>query len=329
MAHHREMARPEKWAYDELPSLEGKVAIVTGANSRDGVGYHVAFQLALKGARVYVGARSQEKADNAIKNMQEDSPSLSAAELKPLVMDLCDFRSVQRAARLVLDSEQRLDILVNNAAVLPLPGPMTLTADGISMPFATNHLGPFLFTIELLPLLTATAKLSPQSDVRIVNVGSTTHYDAPASARFASRDDFNNAFGSADDPMSAYLHYGYTKLATMLFTKELQRRFDADGTPVLVTSPHPGGVASDGAARYQGSRDTEAFRSALSPADGALTPLFAAAHPEPALERAKYAGAFLLPFGGWKEASAAARDPELAAQLWSASEALLAEVLRK
>lgn len=96
---------------------------------------------------------------------------------------------------------------------------------------------------------------------------------------------------------------------------------------MLVLAPNPGGVASDGAARYLGSRDTEAFRTALSPADGALTPLFAAAHPEPALERAKYAGAFLLPFGGWKEASAMARDPKLAKQLWSASEELLADII--
>jgi hypothetical protein len=117
-------------------------------------------------------------------------------------------------------------------------------------------------------------------------------------------------------------------VASVLFTKELQRKFDAEGTPVLVMAPHPGGVASDGAARYQGSRDTEAFRTALSPADGALTPLFAAAHPEPTMEKAKYAGAFLLPFGGWKEASEMARDPKLAEQLWSASEELLGSVLR-
>lgn len=178
-------------------------------SSRDGVGYHVASQLALKGARVYVGARSQEKADAAIKNMQEDNRSIDAALLKSLIMDLCDFQSVKRAARRVLESEKRLDILVNNAAVLP--GPVTLNANGISVSFTTNYLGPFLFTTELLPLLTATAKLSPENDVRVVNVGSTAHYDAPASARFGSLDDFNNAFGSPDDPMSAYLHYGYTK----------------------------------------------------------------------------------------------------------------------
>ncbi|KAI0909974.1 short-chain dehydrogenase [Ustulina deusta] len=325
MTNHAELARPEKWAYEELPSLAGKVAIVTGANSRDGVGYHTAHRLALAGARVYVGARSQEKADGAIKNMLEDSPSLDAASLRPLVMDLSDFHQVRRVARRFLEDEDRLDILVNNAALLP--GPVTFGSNGLSLSFATNYLGPFLFTTELVPLLTATAKQDPKNDVRVVIVGSTAHYDVPAGTRFSSLDDFNTLFAKPEDPMSYYLHYGYTKLATILFAKELQRKFDADGVPVLVMSPNPGGVASDGTARYLGGRDNDLFRAALSPADGALTILFAAAHPEPALDRAKYAGAFLLPFGGWKEASDLARDPALAAELWKGSETLLKTLL--
>ncbi|KAI0551745.1 short-chain dehydrogenase [Xylaria curta] len=326
MAHHAEFARPEKWAYEELPSLVGKVAIVTGANSRDGVGYHTAYRLALAGARVYVGARSQQKADGAIKNMLEDSPSLDAALLKPLVMDLANFHEVQQVARRFLKGEDRLDILVNNAALLP--GPVAFDSNGLSLSFATNYLGPFLFTTELVPLLKATAKQDPKNDVRVVIVGSTTHYDVPANAKFNTLDDFNSLFAKPEDPMSYYLHYGYTKLATILFTKELQRKFDAEGVPILVMNPNPGGVASDGAARYLGSRDSDIFRKALTPAEGALTTLFTAAHPEPALDRAKYAGAFVLPFGGWKEASQQARDPELAAQLWEGSEALLKTLLK-
>ncbi|KAI0468715.1 short-chain dehydrogenase [Xylaria cf. heliscus] len=326
MAHHAEFARPEKWACEELPSLAGKVAIVTGANSRDGVGYHTAYQLALVGARVYIGARNQEKADGAIKNMLEENPSLDPALLRPLVMDMCNFREVQRVARQFLKDEDRLDILVNNAALLP--GPVAFDSNGLSLSFATNYLGPFLFTTELMPLLTATAKQDPKSDVRVVIVGSTSHYDVPAGARFSSLDDFNSLFTKPEDPMSYYLHYGYTKLATILFTKELQRKFDAEGVPVLVINPNPGGVATDGAARYLGGKDNDIFRGALSPVEGALTILFTAAHPEPALDRAKYAGAFVLPFGGWKEASDQARDPVLAAQLWEAGEALLKTILK-
>ncbi|TRX96340.1 hypothetical protein FHL15_002612 [Xylaria flabelliformis] len=342
----------EKWAYEELPSLTGKVAIVTGANSRDGVGYHTAYRLALAGARVYVGARSQQKADGAIKNMLEDSPSLDAALLKPLVMDLSNFHEVQQVARRFLKDEDRLDILVNNAALLP--GPVAFDSNGLSLSFATNYLGPFLFTTELVPLLKATAKQDPKNDVRVVIVGSTAHYDVPAGAKFNTLDDFNSLFAKPEDPISYYLHYGYTKrehrsylhmnatpvrsncfsqltvfkVATILFAKELQRKFDVEGVPILVMNPNPGGVASDGSARYLGGRDSDIFREALTPAEGALTILFTAAHPEPVLDRAKYAGAFVLPFGGWKEASQQAQDPALAAQLWEGSEALLKTLLK-
>ncbi|KAI3319427.1 short-chain dehydrogenase [Xylariaceae sp. AK1471] len=325
MADHYEFARPEKWAFNELPSLAGKVAIVTGANSRGGIGYHIAHQLALSGARVYVGARNQQKAADAIKAMLEDSPSLDAASLKPLVADMGNFPDVQRAAREFIAAEDRLDILVNNAAVLA--GPVTLDAHGLSISFGINYLGPFLFTTELMPLLAVTAGRDPASDVRVVNVGSTAHFDVPAGVRFGSLDDFNNHFGSQEDPTGHYHHYGYTKLASLLFSKELQRRFDARGDRVLVLAPHPGPIRSDGAVRYIGSMDSELFAKSLSPFDGALAPLFAAAHPEPAKDRAKYAGAFLLPYGGWKQASEQARDPKLAAQLWEASEALLKTIL--
>ncbi|KAI1178839.1 short-chain dehydrogenase [Nemania sp. FL0916] len=327
MAHHREMARPEKWAYDEMPSLKGKVAIVTGANSREGMGYHVAYQLARKGARVYISARSAEKADGAIASMLKEDDPVDTALLKPLVMDLLDFPSIQRAARSILKDEKRLDILVNNAALLP--GRMEFEKNGISTSFVTNYLGQFLFTTELVPLIKAAAELDPKYGVRVINVGSTAHYDCPTSAKFGSLEDFNNQFNGRDDPMSIYWHYGYTKLASLLFTRELQRKFDAEGTPVLCMAPHPGGVGTDGAARYQGTRDNEAFRTAYKPAEGALTVLFAAAHPEPALESTKYRGAFLLPFGGWKLDSEMARDKKLAEELWTASEKLLESILSK
>jgi NAD(P)-dependent dehydrogenase (short-subunit alcohol dehydrogenase family) len=320
--------------------------------------------------------------------MLEDSPSLNAAALKPLAADLGNFSDVQRAAREFIAAEDRLDILVNNAAVLPCP--VTFDAHGLSVPFGINYLGPFLFTIELVPLLAATAGCDPATDVRVINVGSTAHLDVPAGVQFGSIDDFNNLFGNKGDFTSQYHHYGYTKreyqlilsmpmstlcifsplllllrhlayslplktifrgppinfspkklksslwilltsiklpVASLLFTKELQRRFDTQGARVLVLAPHPGAIVSDGAVKNLGSIESKLLAKVLSPSDGALTPLFAAAHPEPAQDRAKYAGAFLLPFGGWREASEQARDPKLAAQLWEASVALLKSIL--
>jgi hypothetical protein len=84
---------------------------------------------------------------------------------------------------------------------------------------------------------------------------------------------------------------------------------------------------TDGAADYLGSRDHASFQKAFSPSEGAITPLWAAAHPDPAKDRSMYAGAFLLPYGGWKEPSELARNVDTAKQLWETSENVLAAVL--
>ncbi|KAF5623087.1 light induced alcohol dehydrogenase Bli-4 [Fusarium sp. NRRL 52700] len=301
---------------DDIPSLAGKVALVTGANTPDGVGYHIAHQLALKGAKVYIGARNLQKATKAIRTMLAQSPQLKPESLVPFAVDMGNFKQVQFAARKVVAEEPRLDILVNNAAVLARP--LDKDGNGISVSFGINHLGPFLLTRELLPLLNKTQAQHP--GVRIVNVASTAHYDVPTGAKFGSLDDFNNTYGSENEPSANYLRYGYSKLATILHTKELQRRFDQQGIDILALSVHPGGVATNGAAGFLGGGDNEIFRSNLSPFEGALTPLFAAAHPEPAQQRDKYAGSFITPFGALKEPTQDANNVELAKQLWTTSE---------
>ncbi|KAF5005440.1 hypothetical protein FDECE_8105 [Fusarium decemcellulare] len=322
MTDHGEIVR-SKWNFADIPSLSGKVALVTGANTPDGVGYHVAHQLALKGAKVYIGARSLEKATGAIKTMLAESPEINAASLCPFVADIGDFKDVQQAGRNFAASQDRLDILVNNAAVLARP--LDKDANGISVSFGINHLGPFILTKELTPLLVKTEASYP--GVRIVNVSSTAHYDSPAGATFNSVDDFNNPFGSEDDTTSNYLRYGFSKLGNILHIKELQRRFDEQDINILALSVHPGGVSTNGAANYLGGRDNDAFRAGLSPFEGAITPLYAAAHPEPAQDRAKFAGSFVMPFGGLKEASEDANNTKLARQLWDTTEKVLGDLL--
>ncbi|KAF5546519.1 light induced alcohol dehydrogenase Bli-4 [Fusarium mexicanum] len=306
----------KKYSLDDIPSLTGKVALVTGVNTPDGVGYHIAHQLALKGAKVYIGARNLQKATKAIGTILAESPQLKPEALAPFAVDMGNFKQVQFAARKVVADEPRLDILVNNAAVLARP--FDKDGNGISVSFGINHLGPFLLARELLPLLNKTQAEHP--GVRIVNVASTAHYDVPAGAKFGSLEDFNNTYGSENEPLANYLRYGYSKLATILHTKELQRRFDQEGVDILALSVHPGGVATNGAAGYLGGRDNDVFRSNLSPFEGAITPLFAAAHPEPARHRDKYAGSFIMPFGGLKEPTEDANNAELAKQLWTTSE---------
>ncbi|KAF4334106.1 light induced alcohol dehydrogenase Bli-4 [Fusarium beomiforme] len=322
MVDHREIVRP-KYSLDEIPSLLGKVALVTGANTPDGVGYHIAHQLALKGAKVYVGARNLQKANESIKAMLAQSRQLKLESLLPFAVDMGNFKQVQYEARKVVAEEPRLDILVNNAAVLARP--LDKDANGISVSFGINHIGPFLLTRELLPLLNKTQAEHP--GVRIVNVASTAHYDVPSGAKFGSVEDFNITYGSEDEPSANYLRYGYSKLASILHIKELQRRFDQAGIDILALSVHPGGVATNGAAGFLGGRENERFRSGLSPFEGAITPLFAAAHPEPAQQRDQYAGAFIMPFGGLKETTDDANNVELAKQLWSTSEKVVSGVL--
>ncbi|KAH7166806.1 short-chain dehydrogenase [Fusarium sp. MPI-SDFR-AT-0072] len=315
MVDHKEILRP-KYSFDDIPSLAGKVALVTGANTPDGVGYHIAHQLALKGAKVYVGARNLRKATKAIRIMLAESPQLKPESLVPFAVDMGNFKQVQFAARKVVAEEPRLDILVNNAAVLARP--LDKDANGISVSFGINYLGPFLLTRELLPLLNKTQAEHP--GVRIVNVASTAHYDVPTGAKFGSLEDFNTTYGSEDEPFANYLRYGYSKLASILHTKELQRRFDQEGVDILALSVHPGGVATNGAAGYLGGRDNDIFRSNLSPFEGAITPFFAAAHPEPAQQRDEYAGSFIMPFGGLKAPTEDANNAELAKHLWTTSE---------
>ncbi|EWY95085.1 hypothetical protein FOYG_04207 [Fusarium oxysporum NRRL 32931] len=322
MVDHKEILRP-KYSFDDIPSLACKVALVTGANTPDGVGYHIAHQLALKGAKVYVGARNLQKATKAIRIMLAESPQLKPESLVPFAVDMGNFKQVQFAARKVVAEEPRLDILVNNAAVLARP--LDKDANGISVSFGINHLGPFLLTRELLPLLNKTQAEHP--GVRIVNVASTAHYDVPTGAKFGSLEDFNTAYGSEDEPSANYLRYGYSKLASILHIKELQRRFDQEGVDILALSVHPGGVATNGAAGYLGGRDNDIFRSNLSPFEGAITPFFAAAHPEPAQQRDKYAGSFIMPFGGLKEPTEDANNAELGKQLWTTSEKVVSSVL--
>ncbi|OOO11370.1 short-chain dehydrogenase/reductase SDR [Aspergillus oryzae] len=285
----------------EIPDLTGKVAIVTGANSPQGIGYHIAHQLAIKGAKVYVGARNREKSQNAIDEMLQSTPSLVHERLVPLAMDLNDFQQVQRTARGILEREERLDILVNNATRMSMP--LHKDQHGISISFGTNFLGPYLFTTELLPLLKMTARQAP--GVQIVNVSSRVHLALPTGIQLSSLDDFNRDFGSQDDHQSNRLRYGLSKLAMVLFSKEIQRRANEEGIPMVATSMHPGGVRTD----------------------GALTPLFAAAHPLPFIERGKYGGAYLVPFGDIGKTSEDGDSEQLAKDLWDTSERVLKDVL--
>jgi NAD(P)-dependent dehydrogenase (short-subunit alcohol dehydrogenase family) len=193
------------WTAADLPSFAGRTAIVTGANS--GLGAVTARELARVGASVILAVRNTDKGKVAARDMK------GKVQVRPL--DLQDLASVRRFA----DGIDAVDILVNNAGIMAVP--RAVTADGFESQIGTNHLGHFALTNLLLPKVTD----------RVVTVSSLMHWMGYVSLR-----DLN----WTSRPYSAWVAYGQSKLANLLFTSELQRRLEAAGSPLRAVAAHPG-----------------------------------------------------------------------------------------
>jgi len=310
----------------DIPDLSGKVALVTGGNS--GIGYHTVLQLARHGATVYLAARNETRAQEAIEKLKAEG--LGTGSVQWLKLDLGTAKGAKGAADDFLSKEQRLDLLINNAGLLaPL---FELNGDGINTAMATNHIGPFVLTQALLPLLKKTAE-HPDSDVRIVHIASEAYKFAPSSTRYRSKEDFNAVTGDA--MWTRMSRYGVSKLGNLLFSSELQRRLTAEGSSIISISVHPGTVASEGAINelqiLPGLLRTIAVQVyrwiSTTAAEGAHATLYAATSPT-VKQSTDYKGAYLLPsFKITTLSTKLANDPELAAELWTGSKAVAAEAL--
>jgi dehydrogenase/reductase SDR family protein 13 len=195
--------------------LDGKVAIVTGANT--GIGRVTAATLAKEGARVILACRSEEKTRPVIEEIGADRAEF-------MKLDLADLASVRAAAKGFVARGEPLALLVNNAG---LAGAHGVTADGFELAFGTNHVGHYLFTRLLLPAL------EKAEAPRVVTVASHGHYQAPGIDWVAVK--------KPTATTTAFPEYCVSKLANVLFASELARRFPA----VRSYSLHPGAVASD------------------------------------------------------------------------------------
>ncbi len=214
----------ENWTVNKIPDLSGKIIVITGANS--GIGFETAREIARKGAEVIVASRNPIKAERAIHTIMDEIPG---AKLKYIELDLASLESIKAFARQFNSTYDRLDILLNNAGIMLVP--YGKTADGFERTMGTNHLGHFALTGLLLD------KLSKTPGARVVNVASNAHY--------AGEMDFNNLLfdnGQGYSPMKAY---GRSKLANLLFTYELQRRFLSSSTDVIALAAHPGIAATE------------------------------------------------------------------------------------
>lgn len=235
--------------------------------------------------------------------MRTVAPSLMQDQLQPFIVGLSDLKAVKSATENLMTKEGRLSILVNNAGLLGQP--LDKASNGISVSFNTNHLGPFVLTIALLPLLEKTATLSP--GVRVMMVSSYTHEAPPRGIRFASFEDFNAELGRTDDPASNYACYGLSKLANILFAKSLQKYFIEKGIPAIVVSLHPGDVRTAGSFKLVGE-NVSLLDEAREPVDGAMTSLFAATSSRIWEERERFGAGYLMPFWVVVEESENARD---------------------
>lgn len=211
----------QKWTTAHIPDQTGKIMIVTGANS--GIGFEAAREFARKGAQTILACRNLEKGQAALADIQADVPH-AAVEL--MLLDLASQASIQRFAAAFKAQYGRLDVLVNNAGIMMVP--YGTTEDGFERQFGTNHLGHFALT----GLLVDTLLQTPGS--RVVNISSGGHR--------LGQMDFDNLMYEGGQGYSPTRAYGRSKLANLLFTYELQRRYEAIGAEAMAVAAHPGGA---------------------------------------------------------------------------------------
>jgi NAD(P)-dependent dehydrogenase (short-subunit alcohol dehydrogenase family) len=298
----------EVWTTESMPDLTGKVIIVTGANS--GIGYETAKEFARKGAQTVLACRNMDKAQAALKELQAEIPE-TPAEIMHL--ELSSQASVRQFADEFKSKYDRLNVLVNNAGIMMVP--YGTTEDDFENQFGTNHLGHFALTGLLIDLLLETA------GSRVVNVSSTGH-------RWGEMD-FDNLMYAGGLGYSSMGAYGRSKLANLLFTFELQRRYERFGADAIAVAAHPGISATNLTDHMINPRLLKVSRPLMarmvqSAAMGALPTIRAAVDPN--VQGGEYFG----PNGPGERggypvivpASEAAHDEDDARKLWQVSKEL-------
>lgn len=218
----------QNWTKENIPDLSGKIIIVTGGNS--GLGYESVKAFAEKGAEVILACRDLEKGKMARAEMMQ---TIMSGKIEVLPLDLMDLSSVKNFVSLFRKNYGQLDVLLNNAGIMTTP--YFLTKDGFEAQLGTNHLGHFALTGQLIDLIVKT----PMS--RVVNVSSMAH-------KWGKMDFSNLQFeqGKGYSPIKAY---GRSKLSNLLFTYELQRRFEKENLNSIAVAAHPG-VSNTNLNRY-------------------------------------------------------------------------------
>ena len=303
------MAAAGKWTAAQMPSQAGKTVLVTGANS--GIGYQAALELARHGAHVLLGCRSESKGAAALERLKREAPG---AQAELALLDMASLESIRSFASAFNARGTALDVLVNNAGVMALRT-REQTRDGFERQMGTNHFGHFALTGLLLPALRRSA--AP----RVVTVASLAHRNG--------RIDLANL--QSEKQYKPWDAYNTSKLANILFAKDLDRRARSAGMNLLSVAVHPGISRTSIFENGPGGGDLKKkIVSLLAPimlqddAMGALPTEFAATMP--GLQGGEYIGPDGLgEFKGYPKVvqpRAQALDETTAAALWQASETL-------
>lgn len=219
----------------DVPSLVGKVFIVTGGNA--GIGFELVKIIYSKGGTVYIAGRSSSGIAAAIESIRSTYPE-SRGQLKSLSLDLSDLTTVPTCASTFLAQESRLDVLWNNAGIAQAP-PGSLSVQGYETHMGTNCLGPFLLTKLLLPVLTHTAQSSPKAGVRIVFTSSGI-IDMTGPAGGVSLAELAPSNNSQDKNRN----YSASKAGNWFLASEFDRRLRKDG--VVCVTQNPGTLKTKG-----------------------------------------------------------------------------------
>lgn len=296
------------WTTANIPSsVSGKTIIVTGANS--GTGYYTALGLGQSGANVILACRSTERGEAALKSLRGAVPN-GNFELKKL--DLSDLSDVRRFADEFLKEEKPLDVIVNNAGIMKPP--YSKSVDGFESQMAANHLGHFALVGLLLPAL------QKSSQPRVVAVSSLAAWRGSKTVSPQNKDEIVIDFTKNDGKdYNADIIYAETKLANLLFMKELARRHPG----IMSVAAHPGITASN---LWQHTPKQDMLKKIMQSSENGALPLLRAA--TEAHGNLKSGESYFAPRGfGWAGAPVSgwfpplAKDEQFCKAYWAASEA--------